>query len=347
LKTDLVNLGDKIEATILSRQPLITPNTVDTTSADFDLGLNVRGLKSEMEEQLIKLFRRVALPFKKANRRLREMEDIGQQLESTMGEIRNQVQIATADINHKFGDFYNMSLEMLEHQHHQLQMSEQSMAGLKLCCSGTASDLSDFRAKTESMLSKLVLIGPNARNDAPIREQLRFNTDQIMSVLKQHEIVLIDGFDKCSAKRPMLGQSLETSTTSTTTTTTTTTKTTKTTTTTTTTTTATTTATTVIVTKTTADEATTAINAVLVVGQPEQVGHAEKMLQTCEQLLEAGFLDTKVYNTVEEDETFDVNNNDPGDFRQRFCDQTTSGGGWTVPNLTSLGLLTVAVLSSL
>ena len=35
--------------------------------ADFEMSLS--GFESDMEQQLIKLFRRLALPFKKANRR--------------------------------------------------------------------------------------------------------------------------------------------------------------------------------------------------------------------------------------------------------------------------------------
>ena len=55
------------------------------------------------------------------------MEDIGRQLESTMGEIRTSVQIAAADFDQKFNDFFNMTLEMFEHQHHQFELGDRKL----------------------------------------------------------------------------------------------------------------------------------------------------------------------------------------------------------------------------
>ena len=70
------------------------------------------------------------------------------------------------------------------------------------------------------------------------------------------------------------------------------------------------------------------MTAALVEGQPQKIGEAKKVLQTCEQLKEAGFLENKVYSV-------DVNSDTDSTLRQRFCDQTTSGGGWTVPRDSS------------
>ena len=83
------------------------------------------------------------------------MEDIGRQLESTMGEIRSSVQIAAADFDQKFNDFFNMTLEMFEHQHHQIAMGEKTLAGIQLCCTGTASDLSDFKVRHTHVAERL------------------------------------------------------------------------------------------------------------------------------------------------------------------------------------------------
>ena len=44
--------------------------------------------------------------------------------------------------------------------------------------------------------------------------------------------------------------------------------------------------------------------------------------------MNAGFLESKVY-TLDVGET-GSNNENERDFRRRFCDQDTSGGGWTV-----------------
>ena len=50
------------------------------------------------------------------------------------------------------------------------------------------------------------------------------------------------------------------------------------------------------------------------------------MLKTCEQLIQAGFLQSKVYNVENPEDEIQEEKN------IRFCDQETSGGGWTVPD---------------
>ena len=85
LKHNIDALNTKVDAIQSAK---IAAEALPTTMEDTDFDLVFTGLESELEEQLVKLFRRLALPFKKANRRLRDMEDIGRQLESTMGEIR-------------------------------------------------------------------------------------------------------------------------------------------------------------------------------------------------------------------------------------------------------------------
>ena len=59
------------------------------------------------------------------------------------------------------------------------------------------------------------------------------------------------------------------------------------------------------------------------------------MLKTCEQLIQAGFLKSKVYNVENPEQEIQ----DEKDLKIRFCDQDTSGGGWTVPDLRIMGVL--------
>lgn len=61
------------------------------------------------------------------------------------------------------------------------------------------------------------------------------------------------------------------------------------------------------------------------------------LLQTCEQLMEAGFLENKVYD-------MDGLTEESSSFRKRFCDQNTSGGGWTVPTLRASNILSLSGL---
>ena len=71
------------------------------------------------------------------------------------------------------------------------------LGGIKLTCSGIASDLSDFKAKTEAFLDKIEsgsLMSGSIENESRSREALRFESARILSVLKvkkyQKEIVV-------------------------------------------------------------------------------------------------------------------------------------------------------------
>ena len=71
------------------------------------------------------------------------------------------------------------------------------LGGIKLTCSGIASDLSDFKAKTEAFLDKIEsgsLMSGSIENESRSREALRFESARILSVLKvrksQMEIVV-------------------------------------------------------------------------------------------------------------------------------------------------------------
>jgi len=342
MKSSLDNLTIKMETALSAKKCYNNEVTTDVgtqsndgrenrdgTVEETDFDMSFTGFESETpnDQQLIKLFRRLTLPFKKANRRLRDMEDIGRQLESTMGEIRSSVQIAAADFDQKFNDFFNMTLEMFEHQHHQFELGDRKLGGIKLSCSGIASDLSDFKAKTEAFLDKIEsgsLMSGSIENESRSREALRFESARILSVLKDHENLMIDGFDSCSSSSAInriaedateitltAPVQLEPSTTPRTPE--------------------------ITSTETEVTPIDSVVTAALVEGQPQIVSEAEKVLQTCEQLMEAGFLENKVYNMEGLTE-------ESSSFRKRFCDQTTSGGGWTVPTLRASNILSLSGL---
>ena len=77
------------------------------------------------------------------------------------------------------------------------------------------------------------------------------------------------------------------------------------------------------------------VTAALVDGHPEVISDTEKMLKTCEQLYQAGFLDTKMYSVEIDDR------DSRSKFRDRFCDQTTNGGGWTVPPYGAIAIAAI------
>lgn len=225
----------------------------------------------------------------------------------------------SSDVDRKFNDFFNMTMEMFEHQHHQLENYETSLSGLRQCCGGTTSDLSDFKARTLPALERLdAYLARNSQDQTSerCRQQIRFDADRILAAVKDQEKLILEGVDRCP--KPETNETVkqneswqptpDTTLTSTTTTTTTTT------------------------TESTTSAAPTTTTTTATVIHEEA---SKLIMKTCEDLMLAGFMESKVY-------TFDLPDSsgftDNGrDFRRRFCDQETSGGGWTVaPSMSGM-----------
>ena len=73
MKNEMTLLSEKIDELFLLRTEPRAPAAPITTAEETDFELAFTGLESDMETQMIKLFRRLSLPFKKANRRLRNI----------------------------------------------------------------------------------------------------------------------------------------------------------------------------------------------------------------------------------------------------------------------------------
>jgi hypothetical protein len=256
-------------------------------------------------------------PFKKASK------SVSKKFDRAVSDVTYLMRDAVTDIDRKFNDFFNMTMEMFEHQHHQLENYETSLNGLRQCCSGTTSDLSDFKARSVASLDRLDVFLARNMNDQNVercRQQIRFDADRIMAAVKDQEKLLLENADRCSVNvQPNKNETFSARESTDVNTTTTTKATTDSTTTTTTVST-----TTTIVTPTTE--------------RPEEASRL--IMRTCEDLMNAGFLESKVYTLDIED----IGNNENGrDFRRRFCDQDTSGGGWTVPG-NSIRLIAALVI---
>ena len=114
-------------------------------------------------------------PWKKMNKKLRDLE---------MG------------LNSNFNDFFNMTMEMFEHQHDSLEKYGHNFAELLQCCRGSADDVSGFLHQLDSQLMN----GKSANKeeeeeDGRSREQLRFDVNRIISAINEQKSLIIDGFD--------------------------------------------------------------------------------------------------------------------------------------------------------
>merc|ERR1719270_2505277 len=130
--------------------------------------------------------------------------------------MRMIVNTLMVDSDRRYNEFYNMTMEMFDQQHNSLQSYERQFASLQQCCQGTASDLSGFDARTHSAFTRLeslfaykdedgsVLVNPTISTSSRSREQLRFDTNRIVAILKEHEKILVDRFDQnrfCKIKK--------------------------------------------------------------------------------------------------------------------------------------------------
>jgi len=65
----------------------------------------------------VKLFRRISQPFKKASK------NVSKKFDRAVTDVTFLMRDAVTDIDRKFNDFFNMTMEMFEHQHHQVSVS--------------------------------------------------------------------------------------------------------------------------------------------------------------------------------------------------------------------------------
>lgn len=139
-------------------------NDYFTDSIDHDLervlidnqdGISHSVPSQSSNKQFFKILRRITLPFKKANKRLREMEDIRHRFTTSLDQMRVIVNTLMVDSDRRYNEFYNMTMEMFDQQHNSLQSYERQFASLQQCCQGTASDLSGFDARTHSAFTRL------------------------------------------------------------------------------------------------------------------------------------------------------------------------------------------------
>ena len=109
----------------------------------------------EAEDKFVALFRRIATPFKRVNKRLRTMETVQDNIEAVMTELKSEVETNSAEMRRDLGDYLVSSTEQGQEHTHMLERQAAALASLKQCCNGLAADQGRLAAQAGPVLDRL------------------------------------------------------------------------------------------------------------------------------------------------------------------------------------------------
>ena len=109
----------------------------------------------EAEDKFVALFRRIATPFKRVNKRLRTMETVQDNIEAVMIELKSEVETNSAEMRRDLGDYLVSSTEQGQEHTHMLERQAAALASLKQRCNGLAADQGRLAAQAGPVLDRL------------------------------------------------------------------------------------------------------------------------------------------------------------------------------------------------
>ena len=109
----------------------------------------------EAEDKFVALFRRIATPFKRVNKRLRTMETVQNNIEMVMTELKTEVENSNAEMRRDLVDLVSTSTEQGTEVTHMLERQAAGLASLKQCCNGVAADQGRLAAQAGPVLDRL------------------------------------------------------------------------------------------------------------------------------------------------------------------------------------------------
>ena len=290
---------------------------------------------TEAEDKFVHLFRKIATPFKRVNKRLMSMESLQDRIETEITDIKEGIEATNGELKRKLGEFIAASTEISQEQNHLIEGYAANFASLDQCCSGLSKDYNRFMAQTGPVVDRLDRWMTSWQNFATqkfdrILQQNSYDHDTLNKGQKALESLMMEGFDRCKLRDPRAGKRVRTTpayretTTELTTTTTTTER---------------------VTTPEIIDN-----NDVLKLpfvdeSEISEEGSSYDTIEPDEKTVRSGCEDLKHGGGATTTKVYKVGvtrYNEAGrDFNTRLCDQETSGGGWTV------GILRYCVLLSL
>jgi hypothetical protein len=276
---------------------------------------------SEAEDKFVHLFRKIATPFKRVNKRLMSMETLQDKIETEITDIKVGIEETNGELKRQLREFIAASTEISQEQNHLIEGYAANFASLQQCCSGHSKDYNRFIAQAGPVVDKLDRWMTSWQNFATqkfdrILQQNSYDHDTLNKGQKSLESFMVEGFDRCKLKDPRAGKRVRTTPSYSETTT-------------------------KLTTTTTTEEFTTPElldnNDVLKLPFVDESEILEEDVNYddteepnakggCDELKHSGGATTsKVYKVG-------VSRHNEGgrDFNSRLCDQETSGGGWTV-----------------
>ncbi|XP_023349359.1 angiopoietin-2 isoform X2 [Eurytemora carolleeae] len=268
------------------------PNSQDASSvvADHD--------ELEIEDaRLASLIRKIVLPYKRANKKLKDMESEQGKLETIMTRLEEKFTRHLEDINRKVGDFGITTTDASQEQTQIIEGYGKTLAAVLQCCKGHSVDYNRFMASASPVIDRLDAWMVSWRAEVSqsldrIQQQDAYHAGRIQQQHKELEKLLLEGLDgqrsdltvETGVDPP---RELETTTKSTST--------------------------------TEQIPTTTSISI-------ERTENTDEEFLDCSDLKKAGFTESKVYRLGPEREY----NMAGRDFYTRYCNMESGGGGWTV-----------------
>jgi len=277
---------------------------------------------TEAEDKFVHLFRKIATPFKRVNKRLMSMESLQDRIETEITDIKEGIEATNGELKRKLGEFIAASTEISQEQNHLIEGYAANFASLDQCCSGLSKDYNRFMAQTGPVVDRLDRWMTSWQNFATqkfvrILQQNSYDHDTLNKGQKALESLMMEGFDRCKLRDPRAGKRVRTTPAYRETTT--------------------------ELTTTTTERVTTPEiidnNDVLKLpfvdeSEISEEGSSYDTIEPDEKTVRSGCEDLKHGGGATTTKVYKVGvtrYNEAGrDFNNRLCDQETSGGGWTV-----------------
>lgn len=151
------------------------------------------------EDKLLSLFRKIATPFKRVNKRLMTMETIQDKIEAEISNIKTGLQNSSGDLMRQISDFFTTSTEMSQEQN---RLIEKYATNFGQCCSGQGAELEKFLVTSGTLLDRIDRWSSNWQNLASQKfdkhgQQNSYDHDTLVKGQKVIESLLVKAIDKC------------------------------------------------------------------------------------------------------------------------------------------------------